>query len=97
MDCFIEPLTIIYIRDVSQTYRSLILKRKNLRGKNQLERIRISTETLSHEIRAPLANIVMLIDVLIAMLARPLEIKSMKRYYKQVRHQATLLLNIVQD
>ena len=64
MDCFAEPLTIVYLRDVSETMNSINLKRKNIYGKSKLERVQMNTQTLSHEIRSPLSSIIMVIDFL---------------------------------
>lgn len=94
---FHDPLNTIYIRDVSQTLNTISLQRKNLKGKNKLERIKISTETLSHEMRAPLSNIIMIMDILLHIFKRPSEYMKMKRYFNQVKSQANLLLNLVEN
>ena len=94
---FHDPLNTVYIRDVSSTLNTISLQRKNLKGKNKLERIKISTETLSHEMRAPLSNIIMIMDILLQIFRRPSEYMKMKRYFNQVKSQANLLLNLVEN
>ena len=87
MNCLSDPITTIYIRDVTQTVNAISLKRRNQREKDKLERIKISTETLSHEMRTPLSNIIMMMDLLLVMLNnqhltnQPLDFTRMKQFY----------------
>ena len=79
MNCFLDPITTIYIRDVSQTMNTINLQEMNLKGKHKLERVSLRTETLSHEMRTPLSNIVVIMEALLHMLTRPPNISQMKR------------------
>lgn len=45
--------------------RNLYLHRLNKRGKHIVQRIKLSAESLSHEMRAPLASIIMIVDSLL--------------------------------
>ena len=65
MRCFTDPLTTIYLRDVTESVNTIDLKMSNKKGRDKLERFKIGTETLSHEMRTPLVNIVTIIDVLL--------------------------------
>ena len=50
------------LRDASQHMRNFQLYKLNKRGLNMIEKVKLSAEALSHEMRAPLASIIMIID-----------------------------------
>ena len=64
-DYFSVPLTLLFLRDVSQKVRSEKLQRINDQGQAILERMKLSTETLAHDMRAPLASIITIIEILL--------------------------------
>ncbi len=66
IDYFFAPMVIIFIRDVSEKVRSNILQRRNIKREAVLQRMKLSTETLSHDMRAPLASIIMIMDILLS-------------------------------
>ena len=47
--------------------------------------------------RAPLSNIIMIMEILLIMIQSPLDMQRMKRYFSQVKSQANFMLNLVQD
>mgnify|MGYP000855165751 CR=1 FL=1 len=47
--------------------------------------------------RAPLSNIIMIIELLLYGERDETQVKNYKKYYKQIKVQAVLLLNFVQD
>ena len=98
MNCFSEPVTIIYIRDVSDTLNTINLKRKNVLGLKKLERVEINTRTLSHEIRSPLGSIITIMGLLIRMQGGTRQQQNkIQKLQKQVKSQANLLMHLVQD
>mgnify|MGYP001626737723 CR=1 FL=1 len=64
-----------------------------------LERIKMSTETLSHDMRAPLASIVMIVSLLIKSLSKNNTIGKAKQkdLLVQIKSQANLLMNFAHD
>ena len=63
-----------------------------------IERAKLSAEALSHEMRAPLASIIMIIDSLLGNPSMSIDQNnSSRKYLKQVKAHANLLMNYVQD
>lgn len=86
MHCFAQPLTILYIRDVTETINQMILGKKHQNVKDKLERVKLSTETLSHEMRAPLSSMVMIMEILLGMGKVPVNTKRVRKYHKQIKN-----------
>ena len=47
--------------------------------------------------RAPLSSIITIMDILLGMIGKPTNVKAQRKYYKQVKSSANLLMNFVQD
>lgn len=62
-----QPMTVFYLKNISEAAISKNLRRQNKNAQGKLERIKTSTETLSHEMRAPLGSIIMIMETLIKM------------------------------
>ena len=60
--------------------RILRLRRLNGSGKRMIERAKLSAEGVSHEMRAPLASIIMIIDSLLGGGSMPVQKKSQRKY-----------------
>ena len=76
---------------------TISLKRKNQHGLNKLERVKVNTRTLTHEIRSPLSSIIMIMNLLIDLNGRPEHQQKSLKLQKQVKYLAKLLMNFVQD
>lgn len=59
--------------------RILYLHRVNKRGQHLIERAKLSAEALSHEMRAPLASIIMIVDILVNKNQIPLKMKKQRK------------------
>ena len=57
--------TMFTLRDAGTEMRIMHLHRMNMRGNRMIERAKLSAEALSHEMRAPLASIIMIVDSLL--------------------------------
>ena len=83
------------LRDASQQMRNFQLYKLNKRGQSMIEKVKLSAEALSHEMRAPLASIIMIIDIILSS-HQPMP-QSQRKYMKQIKANANLLMNFVQD
>lgn len=62
---FSEPVTAIYLRDVSKLVSNHILKNKNQQEKRNIKNIKYSNENVAHEMRSPIGSIITMIGILI--------------------------------
>ena len=91
MTYFQEPVTAIYLRDVSKVVFNHELKKKKDKAKMQMETMRYSNENVAHEMRAPLGSIIVIINLLLSMIGKRettvsvREPKVVRKYYKQVK------------
>lgn len=60
-------MTVFYLKNITEVVKSNNLRQQNKNSTVKLERIKTSTETLSHEMRAPLGSIIMIMETLIKM------------------------------
>ena len=87
------------MHDVTDFVRNDKLRCINKKGYHMLERIKMSTETLSHDMRAPLASIIMIVTLLLSGLSKKSEFSKSKqlKLLTQIKSQANLLMNFAHD
>ena len=77
-----KPIQVFLLRDAKEKVRVLKMHRVIKRGKLLLERIKVSTDTLAHEMRAPLASIVMIMEILLSSQFSAILTKDLRDYFK---------------
>ena len=69
MDYFREPVTAVFMRDVSKEVTNFNLSKTNEKNKAKLKAMRFSNENVAHEMRTPLSSIIVLINLLLALVS----------------------------
>ena len=67
MDYFREPVTAVFMRDVSKEVTNFNLSKTNEKNKAKLKAMRYSTENVAHEMRTPISSIIVIINLLLAL------------------------------
>ena len=69
MEYFKEPVTAVFMRDVSKEVTNFKLSKTNEKNKAKLKAMRFSNENVAHEMRTPLSSIIVLINLLLALVS----------------------------
>ena len=80
MEYFMEPVTAVFLRDVSKEVANYSLTKTIEKKKKKLKTMRYSNENVAHEMRSPLGSIIVLINLLLALRLPPTESKRAKKY-----------------
>ena len=97
MEYFKEPVTAVFMRNVSQEVVSFTLAKVNEKKTAKIKTMRYSNENVAHEMRTPLRSIIILINLLLALGVSERERRNATKYYDQIKSQAFLLLHFVND
>ena len=79
MEYFMEPVTAVFLRDVSKEVANYSLTKTIEKKKKKLKTMRYSNENVAHEMRSPLGSIIVLINLLLALRLPPTESKRAKK------------------
>ena len=80
MEYFKEPVTGVFIRDVSNEVANFSLAKNNDKKKAKLKAMRFGNENVAHEMRTPLGSILILISLLLALGINEEEQQRAKNY-----------------
>lgn len=97
MEYFEEEVTVVFMRDVSKEVANFTLTRKDAKNKAKLKTMRYSNENVAHEMRTPLASIIIIINLLLKLGCSAKEHRRAHKYFNQMKFQAQLLLHFVND
>ena len=67
IEYFKEPVTAVFLRDVSKQVANFSLSKTNEDNKAKLKMLRYGNENVAHEMRTPLSSIIMLINLMLAL------------------------------
>ena len=85
MEYFKEPVTAVFIRNVSQEVVSFSLAKVNEKKTAKIKTMRYSNENVAHEMRTPLRSIIILINLLLALGMSERERRRATKYYDQIK------------
>jgi len=88
MEYFQELVTLVFLRDVSQEVANFSLIKNNAKKKEKLRKMRFTNQNVAHEMRTPLASMIVIVDLLISIALNYTEMKQRSRvlrYYRLVK------------
>ena len=97
MEYFKEPVTAVFMRNVSQKVVSFSLTKNNEEKTAKIKTMRYSNENVAHEMSTPLRSIIIVINLLLALEVSERDRRRVTKYYDQIKSQAYLLLHFVND
>ena len=78
----------MFMRDVSKEVANFSLTRKDAKNRAKLKTMRYSNENVAHEMRTPLASIIIIINLLLTFGCSAKEHRRAKKYFNQIKFQS---------
>ena len=85
MEYFGDPVTVVYMRDVTKEVANYSLTRQNEKNKAKLKTMKYSNENVAHEMRSSLGSIIIIISILMGLGCSPRDHKHAKKYFNQIK------------